>query len=156
MSGRSTHPRRRAIVVFADRADCAWLRLLKPGFRHCFAALGERGGWLILDPLLDRIELTWVQPDQDFDLPSFYGTQGHTVLAGTTRRPERPPRLPRLAPLTCVSVVKRLLGLNAPGVLTPWQLFRHLTSRESDDFRQLSPPRTTAATPMHGFDSGCD
>lgn len=125
-------------MVFADRAECAWLRLLKPGFRHCFAALREQGGWLILDPLLDRIELAWVPPDQDFDLPSFYATQGHIVLAGTARAPERVPRVPRLTPLTCVSAVKRLLGIDAAGVLTPWQLFRHLLEREPDAFRQLS------------------
>jgi len=136
-------------VVFADRADCAWLRFLKPGFRHCFAAIRESGGWLIVDPLLDRIELAWVEPAQDFDLPALYASLGHTVLAGATRRPERAPRLPRLAPLTCVSVVKRLLGVSAAGVLTPWQLCRHLTSRESDAFRRLSPHPTASVTPDH-------
>lgn len=154
MSGRSTHSQRRVIVVFADRADCAWLRLLKPGFRHCFVALREQGGWLVFDPLLDRIELAWIEPGQDLDLPSFYAAQGHSVLAGTTRRPDRAPRLPHLTPLTCVSVVKRLLGLNAAWVLTPWQLFRHLTARQPDPFSQLSSYRT--ATPMHGVDSGND
>jgi len=122
---------RRAFVVFADRAECAWLRVLRPGFRHCFAALEEQGGWLVLDPLLDRIELVWIAPDQDFDLPSFYAARGHTILAGALRHGRSRSRLPRLAPLTCVSVVKRLLGIDAPGVLTPWQLFRRLTTRES-------------------------
>ena len=113
-----------ALVVFVDRG-CVWLRGLKRGFRHCFVALRDRDAWVICDSLKDRIELFVLPVPAEADLASFYRAQGHRVLIGTTQ-----PKLHRgslvLAPLTCVSVVKRLLGVRAPWVLTPWQLFAHL------------------------------
>jgi hypothetical protein len=118
---------RLALVVFVDHADSLWLRALRPGFRHCFVALHDRGLWLTCDPLKDRIQASILPVSARFDLPSFYARQGHTVLLGTTN-----PNLPRqpftLAPLTCVSVAKRLLGVRAPWVATPWQLCRLLRS----------------------------
>ena len=33
----------RALAVFSGKADLGWLRLLRPGFRHCFVALEEAG-----------------------------------------------------------------------------------------------------------------
>jgi hypothetical protein len=33
---------------------------------------------------------------------------------------------PGVRPITCVEIVKRLLGVRAPGVITPHQLHRHL------------------------------
>ncbi len=127
MTARSSEAGRAAIVVFVDRVACWWLRPLKPGFRHCFAVLDRPQGWLLCDPLKDRIELGVLDVPASFDLPRFYAEQGHRVLLGRTPA-DRPGRIPLgIAPLTCVVVVKRLLGVRAPWVHTPWQLFRHLT-----------------------------
>ena len=30
-----------AFIVFGGQADQRWLRLLRPGFRHCFAAIAD-------------------------------------------------------------------------------------------------------------------
>jgi hypothetical protein len=116
------------MVVFVGRADCRWLDCLRAGFRHCFVALRDGGTWLICDPLKDRIELSALPIPADFDLPSFYADRGHTVLLGQTK-PALPRRPLSIAPLTCVTVAKRLLGVRAPWVLTPWQLCRHLRGR---------------------------
>ena len=94
------------LVVFADHVGCPWLRPLRPGFRHCFAVLRAGSVWLACDPLKDRIELDALELPGNFDLAAFYREQGHRVLEG--RRP--PPRTRRrfaLAPLTCVTEVKR-------------------------------------------------
>ena len=130
MVAGSSEAGRAAMVVFVDRADCWWLRPLKPGFRHCFAVLDHPKGWLVCDPLKDRIELGVLDVPASFDLPCFYAEQGHRVLL--TRMPAHPPsRAPLgIAPRTCVVVVKRLLGIRAPWVHTPWQLFRHLTQTD--------------------------
>ena len=117
------------LVVFADHVGCPWLRPLRPGFRHCFAVLRAGSVWLACDPLKDRIELDALELPGNFDLAAFYREQGHRVLEG--RRP--PPRTRRrfaLAPLTCVTVVKRLLSIHAPWVCTPWQLYTHLSGSE--------------------------
>lgn len=139
MSGADGHEGQPALVVFVDRAECRWLRLLKPGFRHCFAVLRDGPAWLVCDPLLDRIELHWLDLPPEHDLARHYAAQGHIVLAGRAGR-EGPTRAPaRLAPLTCVTVVKRIIGLCAPRVMTPWQLFRHLARRRERPFAPVVP-----------------
>jgi hypothetical protein len=115
------------LVVFADHADCAWLTFLRSGFRHCFVALRAGSLWLACEPLKDRIELDALALPAGFDLAAFYAAQGHHVLEGR-RPPPRPRQAFAPAPLTCVAVVKRLLGIRAPWVWTPWQLYAHLTA----------------------------
>jgi hypothetical protein len=113
------------LVVFVNHAACPWLRLLRRGFRHCFVALRAERLWLACEPLKDRIELEILDLPREFDLARFYGEQGHRVLLG-----HRPPPSPRrrfaLAPVTCVTVIKRLLAIDAPLVWTPSQLYAHL------------------------------
>jgi hypothetical protein len=115
------------LVVFADDAGCVWLRFLRAGFRHCFVVLRAGSVWLACEPLKDRIELDVLELPPEFDLAAFYGAQGHRVLQGR-RLPSWPRRPFAPAPLTCVTVVKRLLGIYAPWVWTPWQLYAHLTA----------------------------
>jgi hypothetical protein len=128
------------LVVFVNHAACRWLRVLRPGFRHCFVVVRDGSVWLACDPLKDRIELSVLPVPEPFDLPGFYAARGHRVLGGATR-PDLPRRGFAIAPLTCVSVAKRLLGVRAPCVLTPWQLYRRL---EADGFRRLDPRRSAA------------
>lgn len=116
---------RRAALVFVDQTECFALRRLKRGFRHCFTVLRCEPGWLVCDPLKDRIELSILEAPPGLDLPGFYAAQGHRVLLGQSEPAPKRRRL-SVAPLTCVEVAKRLVGLQAPLVLTPWQLFCHL------------------------------
>ena len=46
----------RALVVFSGGTGVAWLRWLRPGFRHCFVAVDDGIEWLTVDPLLHRLE----------------------------------------------------------------------------------------------------
>jgi hypothetical protein len=115
----------RVMVVFVDHVDCPWLRLLRRGFRHCFVVFHVAPLWLACEALKDRIELHALDLPPAFDLARFYADQGHRVLLG--RRPASAPRRrAALAPLTCVTVAKRLLGIHAPWVWSPWQLYAHL------------------------------
>ena len=131
------------LVVFADQAGCPWLRPLGRGFRHCFAALRAGSVWLACDPLKDRIELHALELPGNFDLAGFYCAQGHRVLMGE-RPPPRARRRFALAPLTCVTVVKRLLAIDAPWVWTPRQLYTHLSGPEHG-FRAWPGPTSPAA-----------
>ena len=117
------------LVVFADHTGCPWLRPLRRGFRHCFVVLHAGSVWLACDPLKDRIELDALELPIEFDLAGFYRAQGHRVLLGQRPLPRKRRRF-ALAPLTCVTVVKRLLGIEAPWVWTPWQLYAHLSGPE--------------------------
>ncbi|MCA8932977.1 MAG: hypothetical protein KDA49_10950 [Rhodospirillaceae bacterium] len=117
-------PRPTAHVAFSGKADLWWLRLLRPGFRHCFLVLSDGQHWITLDPLSTVLEVA-VQPvPASFDLPGWYRERGLTVLPARIGPPPARPLL--LAPLTCVEVVKRALGISDRWVLTPFQLFRRL------------------------------
>ncbi len=116
-----------ALAIFVGHADCRWLGCLRVGFWHCFVALRDDNIWLICDPLKDRIELRALPVPEDFDLAGFYAGRGHVVLRGLTR-PGLPRGLAAIVPLTCVTIAKRLLGVRAPWVITPWQLCQRLRS----------------------------
>jgi hypothetical protein len=136
------------LVVFADHAGCPWLRPLRRGFRHCFVVIRMQSVWLACEPLKDRIELDALAVPDDFDLPTFYCQQGHRVLLGERVRMRARARI-ALAPLTCVTVVKRLLGIDAPWVWTPWQLYAHLSGPKRR-FREWPKVPPSAATGDHG------
>lgn len=123
-----------ALVVFIDNTEVGLLRFLKPGFRHCFVILGGRHGWVFLNPLLHRTELEWIDGYDHGDaaaLTGFYRRLGYTVLQTAPLDPPRWTSLPLLH--SCVEVVKRVLGVNACWVWTPWQLYCHLKKNQIDE-----------------------
>lgn len=140
---RSPSPGRAAIAVFVDTVDAPWLKFLPRGFRHCLAVIEDGSSWLLCDPMKDRMDLRLLDLPPGFDLARHYAEQGHNVLVGQVAE-----NLPRqgfaLAPLTCVAVVKRLLGVRAARVLTPYQLFRHLLDAHPVPFVQCSAAGATS------------
>jgi hypothetical protein len=119
----------RAWVVFNGQSDLLWLRILRPGFRHCYVLLNEGGRWVSVDPMLNRMEIHVHNhlPD-DFDLPGWLQARGQRVVPAVVDRSRTSPAPWR--PFTCVEAIKRILGIHARCVLTPWQLYRHLTQPE--------------------------
>ncbi|MGQ9371002.1 hypothetical protein [Azospirillum sp. ST 5-10] len=127
--GPSAAPPPRAWVVFSGTAELWWLRLLRPGFRHCFVVLNDGRHWVIVDPLAPFTEVAVLDLPAGFDLPGWFRGIGLTPVAAGLRRGLRRPA--PWAPFTCVEAVKRVLGLHAPLVLTPWQLYRRLAAAPS-------------------------
>ena len=121
---------RKAWVVFSGQTDLAWLRLLKPGFRHCFVLLNDGQRWVTLDPLSNYMEVAvhhYVPPE--FDLPRWLAARGFKVVQSEIAHEKKP------APFmlfTCVEAVKRVLGLHKRFIITPWQLYRHLTKTHTN------------------------
>jgi len=132
---------RRALVVFSGQTELWWLRFLRRGFRHCFVVMelpgtqeghgtqdgqgaqeGQGGrAWALYNPLSVGTQLA-VWPDVDeATLRAWLVEQGYR-LAETHVQPLRV-RVYGWRPYTCVEGVKRVLGLHAPGVFTPWQLY---------------------------------
>lgn len=119
-----------AWVVFSDQSPKWWLRLLKPGFRHCFIVRPVGATWQILDPYTQPPKMVTLPFPSSFNLPQWLQGQGLTVLATTTSIASPPPSF-----LACslsrlighrMGMVKRSLGLPAWRALTPWQLYRFL------------------------------
>ena len=122
----------RLFLVFGGSADQWWLRLLAPGFRHCFAAIADADGWTILDPLSSRLLVQRLPLAADFDLPAVYARAGLAVLGPFTPAPSRGRLVPPCLPFTCVSLCRALLGPAAPFALTPASLFRRLQKAEEN------------------------
>lgn len=117
----------RALVVFGGRTDVKWLRWLRPGYRHCFVALDDGAAWLTVDPLLHRLEVRASGLPSDFDLASEYRRMDLAVLEMVPN--PVPLRRAPLGLFTCVETAKRLLGIRAPWVITPWRLYRYIARR---------------------------
>ena len=60
----------------------------------------------------------------DFDLVQFLKDQGLTLIPAQKNTGRRAHYLPM--PYTCVEVMKRLLGLSAPLIFTPYGLYKTL------------------------------
>ena len=113
-----------AVVVFTNTGEHPLAPLLKPGFRHCFVVVRDtKGPWILVDPAdgVPRLSMIGLE---DFDVASFYRDMGLTAVeTGCANRPF-------LFPFTvanCVGVVKAMIGLRAPLVVTPYALYRRLT-----------------------------
>ena len=137
---------RSAMIVFVDHTECYWLRALARGFRHCFVVLEHGPAWLVCDSLKSHMELSLLDLPESFDLARYYANQGHYVLVGRIGS-ERPRTAIAVAPLTCVSVAKRLLAIRAAGVWTPRQLFSHLLNTKPHAWRAVSAHETTETVP---------
>ena len=122
----------RAWIAFGGQADQPWLRPLRPGFRHCFAALQDSAGWTVLDPLSGRLVVARLDLSPGFDLPGFYRRAGFAVLGPFLPGAARRRLLPPLAPLSCVALCRSVLGHGAPFALTPRGLFRRLQQDENN------------------------
>lgn len=130
-----TGPGQHLWLAFGGEADQAWLHLLRPGFRHCFAALGDEVGWTVLEPLSGRLLVARLPVPAGFDLPGFYRRAGLAVLGPFEPGAPRAQRLPNLSPLTCVGLCRALLGPDAPFALTPYGLFRALGGEAATESR---------------------
>lgn len=130
-----------AWVVFSGQADRIWLRMLRPGFRHCYLVMNDGRCWFSLDPMLNHMELAIHHHiPATFDLPGWLAGQGHgAVVPATLCRTRSTPAPWRI--FTCVEAVKRTLGIHARLIFTPWQLYRFLCRQAAKKHR--AKQRTT-------------
>lgn len=128
MSAEVCRPPRAAVVVFADTDGPWWMKLLRPGFRHCFVVVAADSGWVVIEPLLHCTEILTLALPAGADPASWYRAQGYVTVSTWLKSPPR--RLAPVRPHTCVEVVKRVLGISSGKILTPWQLFQFLRQEQ--------------------------
>ena len=118
----------KAIVCFHGSGAGAawWSRWCRDGFKHCFLCLDDGRYWIKIDGSLGAVQLR-VVTGSDFDLAGHYRAHQLTVIETETR--DGPPFWP-LVLATCVGLIKRVLVIRRPWVLTPRQLHRYLTTRK--------------------------
>lgn len=120
------HSQGRDLPHWADR----WL---KDGFHHVFVCMRDDDWWIRVDAKVGVPTVEVLAP-REFALAGFYRNQGYSVLE--TRPRGQLPILP-YAYANCVGLAKGFLGIRAPLVLTPYQLYRHVRALdEADTSRQ--------------------
>ncbi|MEG3618984.1 hypothetical protein V5T82_11005 [Magnetovibrio sp. PR-2] len=115
---------KRAIVAFGGSPELKVLRYLRPGYRHCFAFIQSQGTWVMYNPLSIGTEIEVWPGHSETQLRHWLQQNGYRLI-DTEIQALRPMALP-WAVFSCVEAVKRVLGIRAPWVMTPWQLFKHL------------------------------
>ncbi len=123
---RDENPYAEAIVAFSGRTDLPLLKLLRPGFRHCFAAVQSTDACLLVEPLAHRLEISAHPHLTVQDLADAYRRLGLRVVRVHPKPVLRRPA--HFRPFSCVELIKRLLGLRMPFVVTPRQLYLRLNS----------------------------
>lgn len=116
------------LVVFSGQADLKWLRILKPGYRHCFVVIENRGRWILYNPLSHRTEIAVLEDVTGTELMKCYREQGLRVVPWLLR-----PVCKKPAPwglYTCVEAIKRILGIHAHWIITPWNLYKFLINKK--------------------------
>ena len=115
-------------VAFVDAQATPWHRLMKRGFRHCYAFAWDEAAdrWVILEPGFDGVYLRPVRDEIVAALWAQLAREGaHVLLArGEGHRMQRPRLL-----LTCVTAIAALLALRRCCAVSPWQLYRTLRRR---------------------------
>jgi hypothetical protein len=124
-------------IAFGGAADQAWLRPLRRGFRHCFAALRDEAGWTVVEPVSGRLLVLRINMPAGYDLPGFYRRAGLRVVGPFAPGEARAHWLPPLLPQTCVGLCRALLGAGAPFAITPFGLFRRLSKLLHDDRKNI-------------------
>lgn len=124
-------------VMFGGQADQAWLRPLRRGFRHCFAALHDEAGWTVVEPVSGRLLVLRIAMPAAYDLPGFYRRAGLRVVGPFAPGAARARWLPPVLPQTCVGLCRALLGAGAPFAMTPYGLFRGLLKNLRDNRKKV-------------------
>ncbi len=141
-----------AWVVFTGQTDLPWLKMLKPGFRHCYVLLNDGDRWVSLDPLSNYLDVSiHHHVPAKFNLPLWLKSRGLIVVRAPMRRARK--EAPWML-FTCTEAVKRVLGLHKRSIITPWQLYRYLQDEEmrgsgDEENASLHPVISSSHHPSH-------
>ncbi|SCA55383.1 conserved hypothetical protein [Candidatus Terasakiella magnetica] len=121
----------RALIVYSDNTGVWWLRFLRAGFRHCFIILETDRGTIWVDPLSNNLTLKILEGYELAGLIRWYRDMGmhvQSVCLDDNKVKSFP-----WAPMTCVEVVKRLVGIRNPFIITPYQLYLSIKGTKSEN-----------------------
>lgn len=113
------------LVVFSGESTIPWLRLLRPGFRHCFVVWCDGRRWLTYDPMAHATHIAAHDLVPEFDMRAWYRAAGLRVVEVAHCSSAAKP-FPTFW-WSCVEAVKRAIGLRRFWVWTPYQLYCCLT-----------------------------
>lgn len=106
-------------VVFYDMPDDAhwWARFLRRGFRHCFAYRHLTNEYALMVECLSNQIFVEIIDNAQLEAILNRATEAWSVTLPVNTTRHLTPRI-----LTCVGVLKHMLGVSWGYVWTPWQL----------------------------------
>ena len=107
-------------ILFTNAPDKPYLNFLKENFRHCIYVEGNAGSWVVIDPLAHKTDITITEEN-----PINTIKNGSFIMVPVSKK-RTPKKGFSLEPLTCVTQIKRLLGIRDIRIQTPYQLFLKL------------------------------
>lgn len=115
-----------AVVVFQDEVSLWWLRLLRPGFRHCYVLFPYgKNSYLELNAYSNCLLVQIRRFGIGYDYLAELERQGKTLVRDVLIK-EAPLKPAPLAPFSCVELVKRVLGIHDFFLITPSQLYKKI------------------------------
>ncbi|MCR5506993.1 MAG: hypothetical protein K6F04_04055 [bacterium] len=109
-------------VGFSDETTIPILKLLKRGFRHCFIFFGDEYNTFVLDPISNRIDLSFLPIGVEKIAEKL--KQSGIIIVFVNRFENK--KISTSGVFTCVEVVKRVLGISKLSIITPFRLYKFL------------------------------
>jgi len=121
------------IICFTDQNYNNVSRVLKRGFRHCFAFTyyPKMKVWMVFEHTSGRTDIRLFTTSQ---LARHVAVWTETGCKFVKFRSRYNAKLSVRCVMSCVSVIKHLLGLKDCRSLTPYQLFKWLKSNGGQDY----------------------
>ena len=102
-------------IVFTKAKSEGWMfKYLHPEISHCFVIWNDKGQWLAYDHSINELSVFVIDQISDIISQSLVIKTKMNQICWTWGLN------------TCVSSVKRIVGINNPFILTPYQLFKRL------------------------------
>lgn len=113
-------------LAYYDRPHRHWMwRFLQQGFKHVEVWTLDRGAWARIDPCLEfMLAGVYTQPPWEVLPYAKFQHVQRLVPIGKVRE------IFMVGPVTCVELAKAMLGLRAPFVRTPFQLYNYIRGAE--------------------------
>lgn len=114
-------------IVFEDAPKRRWFtRFLKPGFTHCYVIYKSASGlfWIIVNPLWSHCDVDIRTVETFPEVRDYTGEYAIIVKYHATINPEQ--TVAQLCFMSCVDVIKRVIGIKKRRIVTPYQLYREV------------------------------
>lgn len=109
-----------AVIIFAPSSASSHRWYLDRDFQHCVTGILYNQGWILYDPLRERLATTRLGSVDLADLAETNARLNRIVIVGNRLKNRHPCTRLRKG---CVSVAKRLIGINSVFPLSPRQLY---------------------------------
>ncbi len=110
-------------VGFSNETTIPVLRLLKHGFRHCFVFFGDESNTFVLDPISNRVDISFLPVGVKY-MVNLFTSKNITVVYVPQRFEVK--KISTTGLFTCVEVVKRVLGISKFSIITPFRLYNFI------------------------------